>query len=267
MVLENKQFHIWGIVNCTPDSFSDGDPSATAENFIERGLKLVADGADVLDVGGASSRSGAPAVFVDEEIARVLPVLEGLRSRCAVPISIDSFNAEVVDVALSAGATIVNDIHGLRGDGGAMAAVAARHGAAVVAMHWRPDVLQRGDILDDIRELWGQSLAIAESAGFPRDRVILDPGFGVGFNKTVGQNLRIMKHLPNLLASFAPYEILFALSRKSFLGTVAGEKTASERDCISAAAAYGAYWDGLRHFRVHNVSLTRKILNLAAAVR
>ncbi|MDR0678851.1 MAG: dihydropteroate synthase [Puniceicoccales bacterium] len=264
--MSSARFHIWGILNCTPDSFSDGDPGATAEDFIRRGLKLVADGADILDVGGASSRTGTASVPAEEELARVLPVIEGLKKCCTVPISIDSFRAEVVDRALSAGAVIANDIHGLR-DGGAMAAAVACHGAKVVAMHWRPEVLHGKEILEDVRELWGQSLAIARAAGIDPERVILDPGFGEGFHKTMEQNLRILQHLPELRAAFPYCELLLALSRKSFLGAVAGEPCPKNRDCLSAAAAYGAYRDGLRHFRVHNVLLTKKILQLGEAVR
>jgi dihydropteroate synthase len=264
--VDSRRFYIWGILNCTPDSFSDGDPTATAEDFIRRGRELVADGADILDVGGASSRSGAAPVSAEEELTRLLPVIEGLRKYCSVPISIDSFRSEVADRALSAGAAIVNDIHGLR-DGGAMAAVVARHGAKAVAMHWRPEPLSGKDILEDLRKLWGQSLAIARAAGIGPERVILDPGLGEGFHKTVEQNLRILRHLPELRAAFPNCELLFALSRKSFLGAVAAEPCPKDRDCLSAAAAYGAYGDGLRHFRVHNVLLTKKILRLGEAVR
>ncbi|MDR2664509.1 MAG: dihydropteroate synthase [Puniceicoccales bacterium] len=263
--MATDRFYIWGILNCTPDSFSDGDPTAAAEDFVRRGLELVADGADVLDVGGASSRAGAAPVTVEEELARVLPVIGALRSRCGVPISIDSYRPEIVDRALAAGANIANDIHGLR-DGGAMAEVVARHGARVVAMHWRPEALRTGDILEDIQKLWGQSIAIARAAGIGPERVILDPGFGEGFHKPLEQNLRILQHLPQLSSAFPDCAVLFALSRKSFLGTVAGEPHPKNRDCLGAAATYGAYRDGLRHFRVHNVSLTRKILRLGEAV-
>ncbi|MDR2667438.1 MAG: dihydropteroate synthase [Puniceicoccales bacterium] len=258
-------FHIWGILNCTPDSFSDGDPAATTENFIARGLELIADGADVLDVGGASSRAGAANVTVDEELARVLPTIEGLRRRCAVRISIDTFRPEVADAALSAGATIVNDINGLR-DSNSMAEVVANHGASVVAMHRRPEVFCGGDILDDIIELWGQSLSIAKEVGIGAERIMLDPGLGEGFHKPLEQNLRILKNFHKLRRAFPACEILFAASRKSFLGTISNEHCPRERDCISAAAAYGAYGAGLRNFRVHNVALTKNILMLARAI-
>jgi dihydropteroate synthase len=260
----DRSFHLWGIVNATPDSFSDGDPNGHAEDFIARALGLVDDGADVIDVGGESSRAGADPVSVEEELSRVLPVLEGIGARCSVPISIDTRRAEVADRALAAGASIVNDICGLRGSD-AMADVVARRGARVVAMHWRPEVYGGKNVLDDVKELWSESLAIASAAGIAPERVILDPGLGVGFRKTVEQNFHILKHLPDLLAAFPSCEILLAVSRKSFLGTVTGDQNPRDRDCGSAAAAYGAYIAGVRHFRVHNVALSAKILSLAEA--
>jgi dihydropteroate synthase len=262
--MADGNFRIWGILNCTPDSFSDGDPSAVAEDFILRGLQLAADGADVVDVGGASSRADAPYVSADEELARVLPVIEGLKNRCAAAISIDTFRAEVADRALAAGASIVNDIHGMR-DSNSMAEVASSWGASVVAMHWRPDEFRGDDILDDISELWDQSLSIGRAAGIGTERIILDPGLGVGFHKSLEQNFCILKHLAKLRMQFPRCEILFAASRKSFLGTISGECCPKDRDCISAAAAYGAYGAGLRNFRVHNVALTKKVLLLAKA--
>jgi dihydropteroate synthase len=256
-----KAYNIWGIVNVTPDSFSDGDPLARTEDFVDRALTFVADGADIIDIGGESTRVGSTAISADEELSRVIPVIEILRRRrCSVPISIDTNKAVVADHALAVGASIVNDIFGLQGDG-AMAAVAAKYGAPAVAMYRRPSIVGDSDILEDISTFWKRSLAIAGEAGVKN--VFLDVGLGVGFHKTLEQNLHILRNLGKLRNQFSANELLLGASRKSFLGEITGELDPRRRDLASVSIAQFAYFSGIRHFRMHNVTWTKKVLTLA----
>jgi dihydropteroate synthase len=252
-------FCLWGILNVTPDSFSDGNPSADLENFLEKGRQLVADGADFLDVGGESTRPGSKKVPLDEELDRVIPVLAALKKAHPIPLSVDTTKAEVAEAALELGVAAVNDQWGLQGDG-RMAEVVARHGAILVAMHQRPKILENGDILEDIAAFWRDSLAIARDAGIPPDKILLDPG--IGFQKTVEQNVRILAHLDQLHGLFPDFELYLGVSRKSVIGAVAHLPDPRQRDFASVSIAQSARSMGVRHFRVHNVALTREILSL-----
>ncbi|MDR1436222.1 MAG: dihydropteroate synthase [Puniceicoccales bacterium] len=258
---------IWGILNVTPDSFSDGFPGASADDFVAKGLRLADDGADVIDVGGESTRPGAKAISVSEELDRVIPVIEALRKNCSSKISIDTTKAEVAEAALGAGASIVNDINGMRDDGGAMASAAAKFCARVVAMH-RRKCFDATDIIPDIKALWGESLGAAKAASLASEFVILDPGFGVGFCKAPEQNLSMLKRLGELREAFPGNEILIGLSRKSFLGAFGDEGDPASRDHLSAAAAmWAAAIGAVDHVRVHDVKLSKRLVAFGEAIR
>ncbi|MDE2016545.1 MAG: dihydropteroate synthase [Hyphomicrobiales bacterium] len=209
---------LMGIVNVTPDSFSDGGRFLKAERAIARGLELAADGATILDIGGESSRPGHAPVTAEEEIRRVEPVIAGLALRTDAPLSIDSTKPEVAARALELGACVVNDIWGLQGEP-AMARIAAGAGAAVVAMHNRAEKDAGLDVAADMETFFARTLAIAEAAGLPKSRLLLDPG--VGFGKTPEQEWQALAALPKLRARFG-LPILVGLSRKSFLGRLTG---------------------------------------------
>ena len=262
---------VMGIVNCTPDSFSgDGcgsDPAAA----VRRGLEQAAAGADMLDVGGESTRPGAPEVGADEELRRILPVIEGLRRVCSLPISVDTIKAEVADAALHAGACIVNDVWGLRRDR-RMAEVAACHGAGLIIVHNRPaqarvdalggmypEVTYR-DLIGEVRAELTEAAAWAMQAGVPRGDVWCDPG--LGFGKTPSQNLELLRRVGELRTG---HPLLVGASRKSFIGRVLG-LPAAERDPGTAACVSLAVAGGADVVRVHNVGMLTQVTRMADAV-
>ncbi len=260
---------VMGIVNVTPDSFSDGGRHDTVEAAVAHGLALVDEGADLLDIGGESTRPGADAVPADEEIRRVVPVIEQLRDRTGVPISIDTSKPEVMRAAVAAGAGMINDVYGLRRDG-ALAA-AAETGAAVVLMHMlgepgtMQDIPQYDDVVGEVHRFLAERLFAAEMAGIDRRRLVVDPGFG--FGKTLAHNLA-------LLAGFARFTelgvpVLAGLSRKRSIGELTGREVATERAAGSVAAHLIAAQRGARLVRVHDVAATvdaLKVWNAVAAV-
>lgn len=255
---------IMGIVNVTPDSFSDGGLFATAEAAIAHGRMLAEEGAAILDIGGESTRANAAPVVDEEETRRVLPVIEGLRGTGAL-ISIDTIKASVAAAALAAGAHIVNDIRGLQGDPG-MADAAAEHGAGVVAMH-NPGLLGSAEPLpgDPVRhclDFFAGSLAVARRAGIPADRMALDPGFG--FGKSPEQNLELLARLPELAAFGLP--LLVGTSRKSFIGKVTG-RDLGDRLIGTLATNVVAALAGAAIVRVHDVAEHCEALKMAAAIR
>jgi dihydropteroate synthase len=262
---------ILGILNVTPDSFSDGGRFLTADAALARADRLLADGARILDVGGESTRPGNEPVPVEVERARVVPVIEALaRRHPAVPISVDTVKAEVARVALEAGAAILNDVSAFRLDP-AMADVAARGGAGVVLMHSRGTVSTMArldhaeyapDVVSGVQGELAEALDRAVTAGVVPDRIVLDPGFG--FAKTAEQNLLLLDQLSALSTLGRP--LLVGPSRKRFLGSVTGRDVA-ERDAATAAACVLAYERGARLFRVHDVAQTRDALAVASAVR
>lgn len=253
---------VMGIVNATPDSFSDGG----AYHPVEQGLRLAEEGADILDVGGESTRPNAEPVSVEEERARTIPVVRELAARTRLPISIDTTKAEVAAAALDAGAEIVNDVSGLARD---PAMGAAARGAALCLMHMRgtPREMQSkavyGDLLGEVQdELW-QALRRARDAGFPDGRIALDPG--LGFAKTAEHNLLLLRRLRELLQLGRP--LVVGASRKAFLGKLTGRAEASQRQLGSVVAAALAAWNGAAVVRVHDVAATREALSVAGAVR
>ncbi len=257
---------VMGIVNATPDSFSDGgrflDPSAA----IAHALRLAEEGADLVDLGGESTRPGAPRVADDEEIRRVVPVIEGLRARGFVlPISIDTTKAAVAHAALAAGADLVNDIAGLADP--ALARVVARAGVPVVLMHMRgtPEDMQSlatyRDVAAEVRAELAEALLRAEAAGIPAERTILDPG--IGFAKTAEQNIELLARLGELRLG---RPLLVGPSRKSFIGKVAGAPVA-DRLPGTLAAVTAAVLAGAEIVRVHDVAAARQAALVAAEIR
>lgn len=255
---------IVGVVNVTPDSFSDGGQLHDTQAAIAHALKLNEQGADILDVGGESTRPGATAVPVDEEIGRVVTVIEALaREGCLV--SVDTRKPEVMRAALAAGAGMVNDVAALRAPG-AMEAVAAS-GAAVCLMHMQgdPQSMQQSpryaDVVDEVKQFLRARIQACEAAGIARERLVIDPGFG--FGKTLQHNLALLKHLGELAELDVP--ILAGLSRKSMLGALTG-RVVDEREFAGVAAHLMAVAQGARLLRVHNVMAMRDALAIWNAV-
>ena len=262
---------IFGILNITPDSFSDGGKFIAAEAAVAHADQLLADGADVLDIGGESTRPGSESVPVAEELARVLPVVEALNRRHpTVPISVDTVKAEVAAAVLGAGAAIINDVSAFRLDP-AMAGIVAQRKAGAILMHSRGTVSTMArldhadytpDLLTEVRRELSEAMDAALGAGVPAERMVLDPGFG--FAKTAEQNLLLLDQLSALVSLGRP--VLVGPSRKRFLGSVTGREV-GDRDAATAAACVLAYERGARLFRVHNVATTRDALAVAHAVR
>lgn len=260
----NKGPLVMGIVNVTPDSFSDGGQHLQRDAALAHAQQLIAEGADILDIGGESTRPGARPVSIQEEMDRVLPIIEELRD-AAVPISIDTFKPEVMLAAIAAGAQMVNDINALQ-DAAAMNAVAASH-AAVCLMHKQgnPQTMQEQpvyqNVVAEVRAFLGERIAAAEAAGIQSDRIVIDPGFG--FGKTLAHNLALLQGLNELAALGVP--VLAGLSRKSMLGALTGQDVA-QRLPASVAAALIAVQRGANIVRVHDVRATVDALKILRAV-
>jgi len=256
---------VMGVLNVTPDSFFDGGRFDAPDAALTRARDLVDDGADILDVGGESSRPGAQPLTPDQEWARVAPVLEAA-SGLGAPLSIDTYHADTARRALAAGAAMVNDITALRGDS-AMAAVVAGAGCAVVLMHMRgtPETMQQdpryGDVVDDIRAFFDERIAFAVQAGIAEANIWLDPGFG--FGKTPAQNLELMRRLGEFKALGRP--LLIGTSNKSMIGHVldlpAGERTEGTAATVAIGIANGA-----NAVRVHDVKTMTRVARMADAI-
>ncbi len=266
-VLRLDRPRVMGIVNLTPDSFSDGGESSGVDGALDRARAMVEAGVDLLDVGGESTRPGADAVPVDEEIARILPfVQEAVHRFPNVPISVDTRKAPVAEAALEAGARIVNDVSGLTFDP-AMASLVAARGAGVVVMHMRgtpSDMARRTgyhDVVAEVREELTRRLDRAREAGIAPEAVVADPG--LGFAKTAAQSLTLLRHLHDLADLGVP--LLVGPSRKSFLGAVLGEPP-HRRGAGTVAACVLAYLRGARIVRVHDVEPVVQALAVAHAV-
>lgn len=212
-----RKARIMGILNVTPDSFSDGGRFDRLGEAVEHALEMVAQGADILDIGGESTRPGHDPVDVETELARVIPVIRELRSRVDRPMSIDTSKAAVAERALAAGVSILNDVWGLQRDP-EIAAVASAFDVETIIMHNRETIDAEIDIFDDVVRSFEKSLKLAQKAGLPETRIVLDPG--IGFGKTLGQNLSLLKDVPRLKTLGFP--ILIGLSRKSMIGKILG---------------------------------------------
>ena len=257
---------VMGVVNVTPDSFSDGGAFLDPAAAIAQGVQLAAEGADVLDVGGESTRPGSDPVPLDVELERVLPVIHGLVRQTDVPISIDTVKAEVADQAIRAGAVLVNDVTALRHDP-AMAEVVAAAGVPVCLMHMlgEPKTMQDDprydDVVADVSAFLAERVAFARSAGIDSDQICVDPG--IGFGKTVDHNLALLRHLDRIAAIGPP--VLLGASRKSFLGVLTGEPLEG-RDVGTVAVNLAAVRRGAWMLRVHAVRPTRDALAVSAAI-
>ncbi|HEU4383595.1 MAG TPA: dihydropteroate synthase [Anaeromyxobacteraceae bacterium] len=256
-----------GVLNVTPDSFSDGGRFLDPRAAVDQALRLADEGADLVDLGGESTRPGAPPVPAEEERRRVLPVLERLAARgFAVPISVDTSKAEVARAALSSGAALVNDVTGLADP--EMARAVAEAGVPVVLMHMRgtpADMQSRAryaDVVAEVRAELAAALARAAAAGVPAERAILDPG--IGFAKDAGHSLRLLARLGDLSPLGRP--LLVGPSRKSFIGQVAGAPV-GERLPGTLAAVAAAVLGGAAFLRVHDVAAARQAAAVAAAIR
>lgn len=255
-----------GILNVTPDSFSDGGMYLSRDAVSARVEDMIAAGADIIDVGGESSRPFSQSVSLDEELRRVIPAIEAVRAHCSIPISIDTTKAAVAREAIAAGADIVNDISGLRVDP-LMANVIREAGVPVVIMHMKgaPRDMQvdpaYDDVMAEIVDFFRERTGWAINKGIDKDKIILDPG--IGFGKTVTHNLTILKNL-TMLHSLG-YPILVGHSRKSFIGTVSGLEV-DERDSVTAAISAMCVMNGVSILRVHNVKMTVQAVRMAETI-
>ena len=261
-----------GILNCTPDSFSDGGQFATTDQAIAHGKRMIEQGADMLDIGGESTRPGAARVSAAEQIQRIQPVIRALRQHSAIPISVDTTLGPVAAAALEAGANIVNDVSGGEEDPG-LARLVATHGAGFILMHRlrAPDQDQYSDqyvsspqynnVARDVLEKLLLLAQRVQTLGVAREQIMIDPGFG--FGKTVAQNFELLQHLNQITA--AAFPIMVRLSRKSFLGAACGGNQPSERLPASLAAAAIAANNGAAILRVHDVAEHRQLLCISSA--
>ena len=265
--LPMNRTHVMGIVNVTPDSFSDGGHHATAQAAIDHALRLEEAGADILDIGGESTRPGAAPVTLDEELRRVMPVIEELRKRAGARLSIDTRKAEVMRRAAQAGVEMINDVSALSHDPASLEA-AATSKLPVVLMHalGDPRTMQAnptyGNVLLDVFDYLEERIAVAEAAGIPRSRMIVDPG--IGFGKTVTHNLQLLGGVSLFHSLGVP--ILVGASRKRFIGRITGVETASERLAGSLSTMLATIAQGVQLVRVHDVAASVQALAMWRAI-
>ncbi|MCO6412841.1 MAG: dihydropteroate synthase [Thiogranum sp.] len=254
-----------GVLNVTPDSFSDGGDFFAPEKAVERALQMQAEGAAIIDIGGESTRPGAAPVSLNDELQRVIPVIEALGPRLRVPVSIDTRKPGVMRAAIAAGAGLINDVNALQADGALEAA--AQCGVPVCLMHMQgdPRTMQKDprydDVVSDVRAYLQQRAAACERAGIARERIVLDPGFG--FGKTVEHNLQLLARLEDIVSLGFP--VLAGLSRKSMIGKLLGTGV-EERLPASIALAVLAVERGARLVRAHDVAATWQALQMVVAV-
>ena len=265
-ILRLDRPRVMGIVNITPDSFSDGGAHFDAEAAIAHGLRLAQEGADILDIGGESTRPGSQEVPVEEELRRVVPVIEGLARNTALPISIDTSKPDVMRAAIKAGAGMLNDVYGLRREGALDAA--AELGMPVVLMHMlgEPRAMQEApeydDVVGEVHRFLAERIFAAEMAGIARKNIVVDPGFG--FGKTTAHNLQLLAQLRRFTELGVP--VLAGLSRKKTIGELTGRDEPRERAAGSVAAHLIAAQNGAAIVRVHDVAATVDALKVWAAV-
>ena len=256
---------VMGVVNVTPDSFSDGGRFLDCDAAVEQGVRLAAEGAAILDIGGESTRPGAAEVATEEELRRVVPVIERLRAATTAVISVDTSKPQVMLAAARAGAGLINDVRALREPGALEAAVAS--GCAVCLMHMQgdPRTMQQApsyrDVVSEVKAFLTGQVHVAQAAGIPAARLVIDPGFG--FGKTLEHNLELLRRLGEFTAGEVP--VLAGLSRKSFVGKLTG-RPQGDRVYGSVALAIIAAQNGARIIRAHDVAATVDALNVVAAV-
>lgn len=252
---------IMGILNVTPDSFSDGGAFVSLEAALRQAERLIGDGAHIVDIGGESTRPGGAPVSASEEQDRILPVFEALAGRDDILLSVDTYRAETARLAVAAGAHIVNDVWGLQREPG-IAAVAAKSGAGLAIIHTGREREKLPDVIADQFSFLRLSLEIARQAGVRDEQIILDPGFG--FAKDTAENVEIMARFEELAGLAFP--LLVGTSRKRFVGAVTGRESAEARDVGTAATSALLRMKGAAVFRVHNVAINRDSLRIADAM-
>lgn len=256
---------VMGILNVTPDSFSDGDRYSRPDAALERAATMVAEGADIIDVGGESTRPGAQGVTADVELARVLPVVEAIARRFEVAISIDTSKLSVMAAATAAGACIVNDVYALRASGARAWAASAKVGVCLMHMRGEPRTMQAHPVYEDVVaavcEFLTRERNACLGAGLAHDAIVLDPG--VGFGKGLDHNMTLLNALPQLAALGSP--VLVGVSRKSFIGRVLGRATDERLYGGLGLAAAAVAW-GARIIRTHDVAATRDAVDMVSAV-
>lgn len=261
---------VMGVLNVTPDSFSDGGKFFSFDQAIAQAKQMISEGADMIDVGGESTRPGSESVSEAEELRRVIPVIERLAKEASIPLSIDTTKSAVARAALQAGAEIVNDISGLRFDP-ALAREAANANAGLILMHSRgtpKDMQQLPPVADIMTEVIGglsESVAVAEQRGVARERIVIDPG--IGFGKTVEQNLELIAKLDQIERAFPDLPIMIGTSRKSFLGKLLGGAPANERLHGTIASVVASVLKGAHIVRVHDVKATVEAVRVADALQ
>jgi dihydropteroate synthase len=258
---------VMGVLNVTPDSFSDGGQFLDTDAAVAHGLQMVADGAAVLDIGGESTRPGSEPVPAVEQIGRVVPVIETLSRQIEIPISIDTKDARAAQAALEAGASIINDITALSDEG--MAALAAESQVPVVLMHMQgtPSTMQKApsydDVVGEVMHFLLERARHAESFGIPSDRIVIDPG--IGFGKTLEHNLALLKYIDRFVAT--GYRVLVGTSRKRFLGALTGREEPRDRIFGTAATVALCAAAGVSIVRVHDVAAMRDVVRVTGAVQ
>jgi dihydropteroate synthase len=256
-----------GVINVTPDSFSDGGKFSSPEEAKWQAASLIAAGADILDIGGESTRPFSEPVTLEEELCRVIPVIREIREISDCPISVDTVKAEVAEAALNEGADIINDISALRFDP-KMADVASTFEAPVVLMHMKgsPRDMQVDpyyeDVVMEVKCFLEKRMAWANSKGIPKEKIVIDPG--IGFGKSFQDNLVLINHLREFTELGVP--VMVGVSRKAFLGTIAGINEAGERDVATLGAIAASAMRGADLVRVHNVTLTKQVLQVVDAI-
>ena len=257
---------VMGILNVTPDSFSDGGKWNTRDDALRHMEEMVRDGADIIDVGAESSRPGFVPMSAAEETERLLPFLEAVLPACPVPVSVDTFKAETARAALRAGAHLLNDIWGLQyaEEPGAMAHAAAEMHAPVVVMHNQNGTVYAGDIIEAMRDFFARSFAAADAAGLARDNLILDPG--IGFGKTAEQNMHVLRRMDELISyDGTDYPVLLGASRKSFIGAALGLPVTERMEATGAACVLGIL-RGASIVRVHDVKPIARMCRMTDAI-
>ena len=256
---------IMGILNVTPDSFSDGGNFDRVETAVKRALQMQAQGADMIDIGGESTRPGAEPVNAEQEMARVVPVIEAIRQQSDIPISIDTSKPEVMRAAVQAGANLVNDVNALRAEGAAEACAELAVPVCLMHMQGEPRTMQKNpeyeDVIIEVRDFLLDRAQVCIDAGIAQNQILLDPGFG--FGKTLAHNLQLLARLDAFSALDFP--VLVGVSRKSMFDAILG-RAVDERMIGSVAAAVAAYGKGARWFRVHDVAETSDALKVCEAI-
>lgn len=257
---------IMGILNCTPDSFSDGGTCMDSVQALQHARTMIAAGADIIDIGGESTKPGALPVSIDEELARVIPVIEAIRRESTVAISIDTNKPEVMLAAVQAGATMINDVRALQNDGALEVASALQVPVCLMHMQGLPDTMQDNpqytSVIDDINQFFTKQINRCVAAGIARNQLILDPGFG--FGKTVAHNLLILKHIDTFKQHQLP--LLLGVSRKSTIGAVL-DKPIDQRLYGGLAVAALAFSHGVAIMRTHDVDQTKQVFRMLQAIR